>query len=362
MQTRFNRKTIRRGLNIFFGLSIACLVLIFVFTGSAQTIAAFESVQPWFLVIAVALTIADLLGGGLRMWVLTRGLPKPLSYASSLRAGLASIAMGAVTPSQAGGGPAMVFILYRKGLTFAESMSAGLMSFVVTVVFYLVSAVVIIVLGVGDAVEESRIGGLFRYGLIIFVAIGATFIVFTIWPRLLRRLLEILFNFMSRFRSKHYLRPEGRARAFLRMVEEFHDVNQSYLRHRFPELVGAMLVTAAIFTSKCFIAYFIVRGLGVEAGAWEVVSTQVLILLAVYFFPTPGGTGAAEIGAAVLMANIVPRELLPVYVVLWRVILMYVAVIAGSIVMIQEVGQDTVVAGRRPGELTVEKKIEVSGE
>ena len=96
------------------------------------------------------------------------------------------------------------------------------------------------------------------------------------------------------------------------------------------------------------------------AGVWEVVSIQILILLAVYFFPTPGGTGAAELGSAVLMARILPLESLMIYVVLWRVVVMYIAVIIGSVVMLRALGQDTLVA-TRPGYGTVEKKIAVSG-
>ena len=97
------------------------------------------------------------------------------------------------------------------------------------------------------------------------------------------------------------------------------------------------------------------------AGVWEVVSIQILILLAVYFFPTPGGTGAAELGSAVLMAQILPMELLMVYVVIWRIVVMYIAVILGSVAMLRALGQDTLVA-TRPGYGTVEKKIAVSGE
>jgi hypothetical protein len=52
-------------------------------------------------------------------------------------------------------------------------------------------------------------------------------------------------------------------------------------------------------------------------------------------------------------------ELLTVYVVIWRIVVMYIAVILGSVVMLRALGQDTLVA-TRPGYGTVEKKIAVS--
>ena len=144
-------------------------------------------------------------------------------------------------------------------------------------------------------------------------------------------------------------------------VDDFHQTNLHYFKRRLPTLVLSVVVTAALFGLKCLVAYFIVRGLGVTAGLWHVMTVQILILLAVYFFPTPGGTGAAELGAAVLMAGILPVHLLTVFVVLWRLIVMYIAVGLGAVVMARAIGQDTLIA-TRPGYGTVEKKIAVSGE
>ncbi len=359
---RLNQKTIRRGLKVFFGLSLASIVVVFLFTDSRRTLEALTRADPRFLLAALGVTVFDLLGGGLRMWVLTRGMERPLTYAAALRSSLASIAMGAVTPSQSGGGPAMIFVLYRNGLTLAEAMSAGLMSFVVTVLFYVIAAALITALGVGSTVDDAFVQGLFRYGLGVFIVLGGLFIVFTTWPNLLRGLLRRAFHFGSRFRSRHLLRPGSRASRLLEIIEEFHESNQMYLGRRAGALVAAFGITAVIFTSKCWLAWLIVRGLGVHADVVQVMTLQILILLAIYFFPTPGGTGAAEIGSAVLMAAVLPSELIPAYVVLWRVVLMYVAVLAGTVVMLHTLGQDTVVAAG-PAELAVEaeKKIAASG-
>jgi uncharacterized protein (TIRG00374 family) len=183
---------------------------------------------------------------------------------------------------------------------------------------------------------------------------------FVAQPAWLRMVLRWFFNFLSLFRRRHLLRPGSRANRVIEATSEIHEINLFYIKNRLPALVLSLLITAAVFGFKCFIAYFIVRGLGVAAGVWEVVSIQILILLAVYFFPTPGGTGAAELGSAVLMARILPLESLMIYVILWRVVVMYIAVIVGSVVMLRALGQDTLVA-TRPGYGTVEKKIAVSG-
>jgi uncharacterized membrane protein YbhN (UPF0104 family) len=59
---------------------------------------------------------------------------------------------------------------------------------------------------------------------------------------------------------------------------------------------------------------------------------QTLILFLIYFAPTPGGSGLAEILGAALMSIYVPRELIPTYAVLWRLTTSYLTVGAGSVI------------------------------
>ena len=360
MRTRLDRASIRRGLRVFFGLSVASIAIVVAFTDWEKTRPALARLRPEFLVVALLLAAVDWVGGGLRVYLLTRGLSGHISFRSAIKASLANTAMGAITPSQMGGGPAQVYLLYKNGLPFIEAMSASLMTFIVTILFFVVAAGVITFSGAQTTVTTEAVRHLFRYGVLAFMVCGGLFITFIARPSLLRLALRWLFNFLSLFRRRHFLRPGSRANRMIAATAEIHEINIDYIRNRFPQLVVTIVLTAILFGCKCFVAYFIVLGLGVQAGVWEVVSIQVLILLAVYFFPTPGGTGAAELGSAVLMAQILPLELLTIYVVLWRGIMMYIAVAIGSVIMLRTLGQDTVVAPRSFGD--VEKKIAVSGE
>jgi uncharacterized protein (TIRG00374 family) len=356
---RFDRAAIQKGLRVFFGLSVASISVIVLFTDWGKTLQALSRVEPHYLLVALLVAAADWFGGGVRLYLLTRGLSADVTLRSAVKAALANTAMGAITPSQMGGGPAQVFLLYKNGLPLLEAMSASLMTFVVTVLFFVVSAGAITFAGVNTSLPDETVRQLFRYGFIVFLVCGTLFMTFIARPSWLRAVLRWFFSFLSLFRRRHFLRPGSRANRAIEATAQIHEINVYYIRNRFPALVLSLLLTAVIFGFKCFAAYFIVRGLGVTAGVWEVVSIQILILLAVYFFPTPGGTGAAELGSAVLMAQILPMELLMIYVVLWRIVVMYIAVILGSVVMLRALGQDTLVAAR-PGYGTVEKKIAVS--
>ena len=52
-----------------------------------------------------------------------------------------------------------------------------------------------------------------------------------------------------------------------------------------------------------------------------------------YFMPTPGGSGIAEILAQALMSPFMPSRLLVAYTAVWRFFLTYLTVVAGGAVL-----------------------------
>jgi uncharacterized protein (TIRG00374 family) len=125
-------------------------------------------------------------------------------------------------------------------------------------------------------------------------------------------------------------------------ADRFHQILTHYLRHHGSALLAVLLCTGVLLGAKLLIAYLLVRGLGVAADVWEVFSIQIVVLLVVYFCPTPGGSGAAELGPAVLMAGILPAGLPAVYVVLWRTIVTYIPVVLGSVILLRYLGKRTI--------------------
>lgn len=359
MLIRFDKKSIKKGLRISLGLSIASVALIFIFTNPEQTISSLKRIQPLYLLLAICVSSIDWLGGGMRIYVLTQRITKEISYLSCLRASLANTFMGAVTPSQTGGGPAQIYVLYKEGLSVVAAMSVSFMTFLGTVIFLVITTGTITLLGLNTSIPSDTIRILFRYGVSIFLGIGVLVIVFVAKPDFLKIFLRRIFSFLSIFRRKHFLRPGGSAHDIIEKVDRSHQILIYYLKHQWSTLLTVVLLTGVIFTAKFFIAYLIVRGLGVTAGWWEVFSIQILVILAIYFCPTPGASGAAELGAAVLMASILPNELLTVYVILWRIIVTYLAVLLGSFVVLRYVGKQTVTLEN--GTEQLEKKIAVSG-
>ena len=64
--------------------------------------------------------------------------------------------------------------------------------------------------------------------------------------------------------------------------------------------------------------------MGIHAQFVDVLLLQTLITFLLYFAPTPGASGIAELlSTAVMSSAYIPKELSPLYTLIWRSILSY---------------------------------------
>jgi uncharacterized membrane protein YbhN (UPF0104 family) len=74
------------------------------------------------------------------------------------------------------------------------------------------------------------------------------------------------------------------------------------------------------------------RAIGVHANFVDILLVQTLVMFLLYFAPTPGASGIGEVLSAAVMSSYVPRELTPIYILIWRLILSYCTVAFGFLV------------------------------
>lgn len=97
-------------------------------------------------------------------------------------------------------------------------------------------------------------------------------------------------------------------------------------------LAAAVPASGLAFANRLLGGYVVLRMLDIHVNFVDVLLLQTLITFLLYFSPTPGGAGLAEILSAAVMSIYVPRELTPSYILLWRTMLAYLTVGFGSLV------------------------------
>jgi len=290
-----------------------------------------------WLAVGVALASLDWFGGGLRLYILSRHLHPRQSLRGAVLAGGLNTWASYLTPSQTGGGPMMVYTLTRYGTPLPEAMVAGLMSFVATVIFFAIAGPLAIVFGAGRSLRQHGIIGqavdlydLFRLSLGGFVGIGLFIILLMSFPSI----AGVLVRWLSAL-----LRRRGRA-AWAERVERWDGgidrAHQAIVAFRgirgIGTLVAGVVLSAAAHANKLLAGYVVLQALGIPAPFLEVLLLQTLISFLLYFAPTPGGSGLAEILSAAVMSIYVPRDLMPSYILLWRIMVSYLTVGFGSAV------------------------------
>lgn len=329
-------RLVRRGLELFALISaLGFLGVLFWGRNLDSFLGALRALQWRWVALGLAVASMDWVGGGIRLYVLARYVHRPTTLRASIVAAGINAWATMLTPSQTGGGPVGIYALKRFGTPVPEGMIAMFMSWVATLLFFGVAGPVTIALGAGRSLEAHGVLGqgvtlndLFRLSLGAFVTVGGVVLVMIVFPRLAHGAARRILGWLERRGSKGLA---GRIAALNEGVDRAHDALVTYFRGSgWLVLAAAVVLTGLAYGNKLVAGYLVLRALGIEAHFVDVVLLQTLITFLLYFAPTPGGSGLAEILSAAVMSIYVPRELAPTYILLWRILTSYLTVGVGS--------------------------------
>ena len=339
MAYHITKKRIRHGLQLFTLLSLSSLVAIFFITHSHITAEAIRNMNPLWLLAALPLIVADWMCGGYRLYIFSRVFHPMIRFKTCIKANLANYFMASITPSQTGGGPAQIYVLYAGGMPMVEATSASLMTFFSTTGFLIAAAGGIFLFRGSVPLPGRLMTHLFNVGVLFFLGVAVLLIIAVAFPGFYRELAKLFFVVLARLRKKDYFAAGGRVNRMLDGIDRIHRQLIHYLRKQWHIFILGIIVSGISFLAKFVVAYIIVMSFGVRASFVDVALLQMVIILINYFFPSPGGSGAAEFSAAALMVSVVSKAYVPFYVVLWRLLTTYVSVAVGGIIFARELGK-----------------------
>jgi uncharacterized protein (TIRG00374 family) len=339
MTYRMTKKRMRRGLQLFSVLSLSSLVAIFIITHSHITAEAIRNMNPAWLLAALPFIVVDWLGGGYRLYLFARVFYPHIRFKTCMKANLANYFMGAITPSQTGGGAAQIYVLHAGGMPTVEATSASLMTFFSTTMFLIASAGGVFLLRRSVPLPGRLMSRLFNIGMLFFLGVTVLLLIAVAFPGFYRKVAKLFFVVLARLRKKDYFAAGGRVNGMLDGIDRIHQQLIHYLKKQWRIFILGILASGVSFLAKFVVAYIVVRSFAVSASFVNVSLLQMAIILINYFFPSPGGSGAAEFSAAALMASVLPTAYVPFYVVLWRLLTNYVSVAVGGMLFVRELGK-----------------------
>jgi glycosyltransferase 2 family protein len=304
-------KLLLRGFEVFLVASLAGFGITLLYGNDLPAFLAALGRLHWIWILAgIGLASLDWIGGGLRLWVVARHVyPNPPLKGLILAGGMGAWA-GYITPLNSGAGPMTMYTMRRYGVPLPVAVTSTFMSFVATVLFFAIAGPLAVVFGAGRSLgQHGNVLGLslfdlFLGSLTIVGAIGVLMAVVLIFPRLVRVAAKL-----ERLQTG---------------IDQAHESVVAFKSARGAlALFWATILSGPSHANKLLAGYVALRALGIHTNFVDILLVQTLVMFLLYFAPTPGASGVGEVLSAAVMSSYVPRELTPIYILIWRLTLSY---------------------------------------
>ena len=287
--------------------------------------------------VAVGLVLAsmDWVGGGFRLWVCARHVHPGTRLRDMILAGGFGAWGAYLTPFQSGSAPMSIWVMRRAGVPLPEAVTSIFVTFIATVAFFAIAGPLAVFLGAGKSLAQHglvlglTLYDLFKTSLTIFGIIGVVMLCAVFFPGFVKKVIQRFAARMARRSPKTAARMDKLSAG----VDRAHDCMVAFGNVRgLLTLLAAVVISAPSHANKLLAGYVTLRILGIPADFTDILLLQTLISFLLYFAPTPGASGLAELTSAAVMSIYVPRELTPSYTLIWRFINSYATVIVGSLI------------------------------
>jgi uncharacterized protein (TIRG00374 family) len=248
--------------------------------------------------------------------------------------------LAGLTPSQTGGGAAQLYVLQRAGLPLADAVAMSSLSF-------LASTGALLLLGL---VVYAALPGDLPAGLLF--GVRATLVLFVVLVLVVAWLLRHGESAAAAAQAAPSPERAGRIRRALHalrvLVARSLETARTLLRTHRGAVLALVPLTALLFLTKFALTFAVFRAFQPDGFLGEFLATQVILVLALFFAPTPGGSGITEASAAAFLSTFLATGPAFAFVVHWRLLTLYVPVLLGGLVLLAQLRADARALGGGP--------------
>lgn len=294
---------------------------------------AFEMLDLNWMYACIGSLLLYWLSDALLLNDITSYMYKRESFWHSLKVGIIGLYYGALTPFATGGQPMQVVYMNRKKMPVGTATCIVGVKFVVYELSLCALFIAAMVLHGLEFYNNYQANYMFWFALLGF-AVNATAVFFIIMTLINKNLVCKIGNSIIRFFSKiKIIRKEEKAlHSFESHIEDYHAAAE-YISHHKLRAIGSFLISVLNLIFFFAIPYFIYRAFGAPGGMniADIISLQAFLYIAISFFPTPGGAGAAEGGFHAIFAAIFGAGAVFAPMLIWRFLTYYLMLIVGSV-------------------------------
>jgi len=276
-----NLKLIKRGVVIFVVITIVTFMAIFLYTNTGKTIEVWQKADWRYLLLGLVFIFNDLFLGGLRNHIFIREFVPGISQLVSIKANLANIFMG-----------------------------------------------------------EGFILHLTKFGFSVFTTLLVVIGVTLFAPSVMGLIISSLASGVKKISSSWGLKLSQLGEKGIEKIKEYKGKYIGLIQQKPQLMLYSFLLTITLYFNKYLLAYILLLAFGLSADFWTVIAIQAVLYLLLYFSPSPGGSGIAELSISALMATVVATEYIAPFTLLYRSFLIFIPALIGSYVILNQLRRE----------------------
>lgn len=314
-------------LTILFVFVVMISVAVVYFTFDIRALEYLTMFQPSCILLALGCLAVGLFFDGLRLITLADVTGAKLTLKQVVNVVLSNYFLALVTPGASGGAIAQIMFMRKAGVPVAKATVVVLVRTVMSI-FFLILLVPVVLhsdKGIGEWMPASVITAVSL--IFISLPIVVYFLMRTQYPE--KWIDKLTRKLSQNTRQNCFIWYEEFKTAFKVMGKHPLKVFRAFIESGL-SLLGIYATVPAFFT-----------GLGdFTFDLYQVMGRMILLNLVLYFSPTPGGSGVAEVGFVALFSSILPEGVDGIMAVLWRFTAEYLPFLLGAFVSIRAFGAD----------------------
>ncbi len=318
------------------GVALAgvAMVAVFVFTVKPETWTQLRAFNPLWIPLLVSLVFTAWACNGARVWLFCRALGYPIRYRTALQASMSQEFGVAATPAGIGGAVIRLSLLKRAGIPVAASGSMLASDAAIDVLFFACLAPFAAWVMLHDTLFEKLLAQVDSHVLIPTLIGGGAACVLAVvllrsawFHRLVERIAGAThFGRKKRLPARHRVLRRATSRTLTRM----RDALALLWTRRKSALFLNFILASVQWTCRYSLLPLILFAMGTAVNPVPLFLAQGLLFMLSMLVVAPGGGGAVEIVAALILPAFVAVPLVGAVVLLWRLLTFNLYLLGGG--------------------------------
>ena len=331
--------SLRKGLIIFILLAFGVNAVILFQSVDHNTIRSLIHAQKCKLLLALLVIFAAWLCDAGRFCALAKAAHEHVSLPFGIALTWLNYFGSAVTPMQSGGGPFQVYALYKRGIPVGKGIAITLIRTMLTILILTLAVPVAILVDPEILAGSPFLKGIVSYVFVVILATWA-FVVFTILkPESIRALSRVIVMWLRKF---NIMKSNRTVIKIFQWLDK--EIDNYIMNFRIAFHSGKLWLTAGVILSVLHLLSLftvlpvLMSAVGLPFRYTQTIAVQAVFMFILYFVPTPGASGVAEGGGALLYSVLMPENMAGIMAIICRFFTDYISIFMGVVIVIRMLG------------------------